>query len=115
MKNSVPHPDSTLLMRPHDGGAERQQDLVMCVHCGRHWLIGDAIATNVRKAGEPDPATRFGFCARCNGVYCPGGKCSPCVPREQQIENIEAGIPVLTPKAPMISLVGLDLQPLTAR
>ena len=75
-KHSALKPDSTLLAIPFDGGKQLEQDLVQCVHCGRHWLIGEAIGTNVKHAGDPDPTTRFGHCARCNGVYCPGGQCS---------------------------------------
>lgn len=108
-KHSALKPDSTLLANPLDGSRQREQDFVHCCHCGRLWAIGEAIAINVRQAGHPDPATRLGFCARCNGVYCPGGKCEACVPVEQQIENLEKGLPVLTPKAPMVSTAGLVL------
>ena len=56
---------------------------VQCVHCGQHWRP------------MPGSGRVRGFCARCNGPVC-GPSCAECIPAEQQLENIEAGRPVLT-------------------
>jgi hypothetical protein len=107
-QHSALKPDSTLLCVPIDGGKQLEQDLVHCVHCGRMWAVGHVFATNVGWRFK-DLSKCFGFCSKCNGITCPGEKCQKCVPLEQQIENIEAGKPTLTPKAPMISTTGLIL------
>lgn len=88
-KASAAKPSSVLVITPHDGGAATHVDLVACVHCGRHWPLGKALQDHA--AG----VVKFGFCARCNGICCPGDRCAACVPAEQQLENLEAGRPEL--------------------
>lgn len=86
-RHSALRPASVLLITPSDGAGPQQVDFVACVHCGRHWPLGQALID--KAAGRVD----FGHCARCGGIHCPG--CAECVPAEQQLENLEAGRPVL--------------------
>lgn len=53
-----------------------------CVHCGRHFHA------------RPGSGKIRGYCARCNGVFC-SPTCTACVPEEQQLDNREAGRPLL--------------------
>lgn len=54
---------------------------LQCVHCGKHWV--------------PKPGSRRirGTCGRCHGPIC-GPGCIECVPKEQQLENMEQGRPM---------------------
>jgi hypothetical protein len=64
-----------------DPGADRplvEEKTVQCMHCGRHFTMR-------RGSGKVR-----GFCMKCNGFFC-GPQCEPCVPMEQQLENMEAG------------------------
>lgn len=81
-------PSSVIVITPHDGSRETQVDLVACVHCGRHWPLGKALTDHA--AGR----VQFGFCTRCGGITCAGERCAKCVPAEQQLENMEAGLPL---------------------
>lgn len=89
-----------MLLRPDGVGqiftefGEKQADYLHCCHCGKSHLVASAL--NELCAGKP----ALGFCARCNHPTCP--TCTECVPNERQIENIEAGRPVLTP-APVMA------------
>ena len=53
---------------------------LQCVHCGAHWI--------------PSPGSGLvrGYCGKCHGPIC-GANCVECVPKEQQLENMEAGRP----------------------
>jgi hypothetical protein len=86
---SAMRPSSVIVITPHDGSRETQVDLVACVHCGRHWPLGKALTDHA--AGR----VQFGYCGRCHGITCPGERCAKCVPAEQQLENLEAGVDVL--------------------
>ena len=66
---------------------------LQCVHCGRHFRL------------QPGSGRVRGFCSRCNGPVC-GPDCAECVPAEQQLENMEAGRPILTTR-PLIVPVSL--------
>ena len=55
-----------------------EQDTLQCVHCMAHFPVP------LTNTGAP---TR-GFCHICNGPIC-GKKCQVCVPKEQQLENME--------------------------
>jgi len=51
----------------------------MCVHCNAHHNV------------EPGSGKLRGYCTRCDGFVCPG--CADaCVPLEQMLENLEAGM-----------------------
>jgi hypothetical protein len=67
-----------------DPGADRplaEHGTAQCVHCGGHFPI------------QPGSGKVRGFCCNCNGPIC-GPKCLMCVPAEQQLENMEAGLPI---------------------
>lgn len=71
---------STIVSTPLEGGRPVDGEMVMCCHCGRHWLWQEG-SGNLR-----------GFCMNCKGYTC-GPGCETCVPVQQLIENIEAGMP----------------------
>jgi len=75
--------DSQLILISHDHDRQAGADLVHCVHCGAMHAVASSIAGLV--AGT----LALGYCARCDGIYCP--QCSDCVPIEQRFENLEAG------------------------
>lgn len=85
-------------MRPDSVGiafterGERHEDFIQCRHCGRHVVFKSALDEAVKGRAV------MSFCARCNGPCC--HTCTQCVPQERQLENIEAGRPVLTPTNP---------------
>lgn len=58
-------------------------EFFQCCHCGAHHAARASIEALIRNP------TALGYCARCDGVHCPG--CSTCVPVERQLENIESG------------------------
>ncbi len=62
-------------------GAISEAATRQCVHCGRHWIH------------RPGSRTIRGYCMSCNGPFC-GPQCEECVPQEQQIENLEQGLPM---------------------
>jgi len=64
---------------------------LQCVHCGRHFPL------------SPGSGRIRGFCQRCNGPIC-GPGCAECVPQERQLENVEAGRPVLTTRPLVLSV-----------
>ena len=68
------------LIETTQSGREIHTDLVQCCHCGAHWKwqVGSG---RVR-----------GFCQRCNGHTCGCKKCNVCVPKLQQVENMEKGV-----------------------
>lgn len=70
----------TLISTPIDGGKVVQSDTVQCVHCQAVWQW------------KPGSGKTRGFCLKCNGFFC-GPQCEACVPIEQVIENLEAGMP----------------------
>jgi len=70
---------ATLISTPYEGGPERQADYVQCVHC-QHPFLYTRGSGNVR-----------GWCIRCNGMFC-GPECETCVPAEQLMKNLEAGM-----------------------
>lgn len=71
-------------------------DTVSCCHCRRH--------VEVRKGTLEDG----GFCARCyngdsnSGWTCGSERCQLHVPYEVQLDNADAGRPLLTPPAPQV-------------
>ncbi len=79
--HSVRSPSGVLIATPLDGSPESQQDVVHCVHCSRLWMW------------EKGSGRRRGFCLKCGGFTCGNAKCDVCVPKEQQIDNLEAGLP----------------------
>lgn len=68
---------------PNSGKVVYEAATLRCVHCGGHWVP------------QPGSGRVRGFCARCNGPFC-GPGCQKCVPAEQQLENMEAGIDART-------------------
>jgi hypothetical protein len=96
-KASVLRPAGTLHSFDCDG-PEVHQDTVQCCHCGRHW------------PWVPGTGEKRGFCLKCNGITCGNSRCDKCVPAEQQIENMEAGRPVLY--RPIVSSVPIDFRKL---
>lgn len=55
-------------------------DTVACVHCGGHFAI------------QPGSGRIRGYCMNCSGPIC-GPSCAACVPVEQYLANLEAGLP----------------------
>jgi len=70
---------SVLISTPFDSDRVVEREMVMCCHCGGHWLW-------VKGSGR-----RRGWCMRCSGCTCGQRACDACVPMERQIENMEAG------------------------
>jgi hypothetical protein len=66
-------------------GELRSGETMTCVHCGTSWIL---------KKGSGKVR---GFCQECNGYHCGAPNCCYCVPLERRLENIEAGLPELTP------------------
>lgn len=72
-------------------------ETVCCVHCRHHWIV------------EPGSGKRRGWCMPCGGYTCGRVECDACVPYEQRLENIEAGLPELTPRAALVASPGFLL------
>ena len=75
----MPREDGTIIITPHDSDRTVMVKTVQCRHCGRHWQW-------IKGSGK-----RRGYCTRCGGITCGSSKCDPCVPHEQQLENVEKG------------------------
>lgn len=79
-------------------GEIQEVDTISCCHCRKHWEF---------RAGVEK---RLGFCAMCyngtpgSGTTCGRPECLEHVPFLQRLENIEAGLPMLTPKAPQVTV-----------
>lgn len=69
-----------LVSQAYEGGPEQQVDLCQCCHC-------QAVFPYVRGSG----AVR-GWCMRCGGITCGNHLCDVCVPWQQLIANLEAGM-----------------------
>ena len=69
-----------LSMRAYDGGPEVQADLVQCCHCQNLfvYVVGSG--------------TKRGWCTNCNGITCGCNECDVCVPWQQLIANMGAGL-----------------------
>lgn len=80
----MPQADGELITMPWDSDRAKIEKTIQCVHCGAHHVIKEAF--------ERACQGKLGFCARCNGPTCGRAICEPCVPQEQQLENMEAGI-----------------------
>lgn len=69
-----------LSMRAYDGGPEVQADLVQCCHC-QHLFVY-VVGSGVKR----------GWCMNCNGITCGCNECDMCVPSQQLIANMGAGL-----------------------
>lgn len=79
-----PREDGIFILTDPEKDGEVQMRTFQCVHCGRHWGVGEAL--------ELASKDEMGLCQRCDGVTCPGPCSEKCVPMEQRLENWEAGI-----------------------
>lgn len=77
-------------------GEIQEGETLSCCHCGKHWEV---------RAGS---GAERGFCQNCMGYVC-GPTCYDCVPAEQKLLNMEAGVPLLTPRAPSILVPASEL------
>lgn len=75
--------DSTAIITGDELPLAAEVEFVRCVHCGRHHAVRQSIEALALGRNV------LGYCARCDGVHCPG--CAECVPNERQLDNIEAG------------------------
>lgn len=89
-------------------GEIQNGDTLSCCHCRAHWEVRLG-SGRVR-----------GYCAKCNAYTCGRAACDECIPYEQRLDNCDAGLPELTPRAAQIlvpqtpaGLLGADGQPLT--
>ena len=80
----MPQADGELITMPWDSDKAKREKTVQCVHCGAHHLIKEAFERAILGT--------LGFCSRCNGITCGRAICEPCVPQEQQLENMESGV-----------------------
>jgi len=81
MKNTRLSPAGHVTFSDVDSDKSYSADTLQCVHCGQHWAM------------RPGSGNVRGFCTKCSGPVC-GPKCGgKCVPQEQQLENIENGLP----------------------
>lgn len=79
-------PAGYVLTSDPDSGQQRQEiPAYQCVHCGFTWTP------------QPGSGIERGWCMKCNGPICGRGCADSCVPKEQQLLNIEAGLPANTP------------------
>lgn len=69
-----------LVSRAYEGGPEQQHDVVQCCHCQRVWVYR-------RGSG-----VRRGWCMGCNGITCGSHACDVCVPFQQLLDNLAAGM-----------------------
>lgn len=80
----MPKADGEVITMPWDSDKAIHEKTVQCVHCGAHH--------HIKNAFEQATLGKLGFCARCNGITCGRELCEACVPQEQQLENMEAGL-----------------------
>lgn len=73
-----------LISNPDSGQQLQELPTVACVHCGFNWVP------------QPGSGKVRGWCTRCNGPVC-GPGCAECVPKEQQMLNMEMGRAPRTP------------------
>ncbi len=71
--------DGVILLDGQQVGHTRQ-----CCHCGKHFIM-------IKGSG-----VLRGWCMKCSRITCGTIECCKCVPYEKQIENIEAGKPILS-------------------
>lgn len=91
-----------LISTPYEGGPAQHHDIVQCCHCQRVWVY------------QRGSGIERGWCMRCNGITCGSHDCDVCVPAEQMLASMGAGmdyatarkhrpiavsVPVETPKA----------------
>ena len=68
-------------------------DMLQCVHCRFSWEV--VVGSGIER----------GFCSRCVGYTCGKPACMVCIPFEQRLENMEAGLDPLTPRPEMVSVL----------
>lgn len=83
-----------ILSDPDSGRQLQEIPTIQCVHCSRHWV------------SQPGSGRIRGWCTRCNGPVC-GPGCAECVPKERQLENMEAGLPANVPGPLQVPVGGL--------
>lgn len=78
-------PGGTLITTgPDIPGGEMHQDTKMCAHCQANWIV------------KPGSGKLRGVCMACGGDLCGKPECmDACVPWEEQMDNIERGLPQL--------------------
>ena len=69
-----------IVSQAYEGGPAIFMDLVACAHCGRLWPY-------CRGSG-----VERGWCMNCGKLTCGSDECDVCVPSEQLIKNMEAGM-----------------------
>jgi hypothetical protein len=94
-KNTMVRPHSYFIATRLDGTKE-ELDGAQCCHCMAHFAV------------KPGSGKRRGFCMLCNQVTCGRSMCDPCVPKMQQVENLEAGRDRFF-RPVQASLAGLDV------
>ena len=65
-------------------GETIERYLYACCHCGATWEC------TTRELGGK---LAGGYCGKCVGFFCKNPNCEKCIPFEQQLENVEAGLP----------------------
>ena len=83
---------------PDASVAELQHEFHACCHCGKYHPIRGAIEALVRRQAV------LIYCPKCDSLRCP--ECERCVPVERQLDNMEAGIPLLTSRPVQIRVPG---------
>lgn len=77
-------------------------DYVHCCHCQRAWPVASVVDGHLRGNKV------LGWCAKCARPCCP--TCAAqCVPIEQQLANVEAGLPELTER-PAFSFISRQIE-----
>jgi hypothetical protein len=75
-------PGGTFIETGPDINGEVHRDTKMCAHCQRNWIV------------QPGSGKLRGICTCCGGDLCGQDVCmNACVTWEQQMDNIEAGLP----------------------
>lgn len=67
-------------------GELHEGETLSCRHCQFTWVL-------TRGANK-----ERGYCTLCMGHTCGSEACMACVPAEQRMDNLEAGLPELTPR-----------------
>lgn len=70
-----------LISQGYEGGPEQHIDLIQCCHCQQVFPF-------VRNSG-----VERGWCMNCGQITCGRHECDDCVPWQQMIANMEAGMP----------------------
>ena len=65
-RHTASRPDATVIVTAMDTGQSSERDTLMCVHCGKHWIV------------QPGCGRRRNYCTYHNGPLCGAETCDYC-------------------------------------